>query len=139
MITEAHLHLRPNIKKEVRARTYQIHTVRCISRHRNREDRILPRKKIDRMKTTTRRRKIEIKIRNNHTHSKGKREKKFKSSKEAIESKKSRKDTHKRMRKHFADWRLARIARGVEEMSEQQKKTSIRTSPLRTPGKKKRD
>ena len=49
-------------------------------------------------------------------HPTKKREKKFESGKEAIKRKKSRKETYnKRMSKFFADFRLARFARGVEQ------------------------
>ena len=48
------------------------------------------------------------------TYPRGKREKKFKSGKEAIESKKSKNDTQENAQ-FFADFRLARIARGVEQ------------------------
>ena len=96
MITVAHLHLRQNIAREVRARTYQMHAVRCTSRHRNRKDHILPRKKVDRMKITTPRRKMEITI-EKITHPKGKRQKK--SSSQARKQYKARSlglKTHKR-------------------------------------------
>ena len=89
MITEAHLHLRKT-KSEVRARTYQIHVIRCTSRHRYREDHTLPRRNRQRMKKTTRRRKIEIKIEKNH---KSKREERAKKVQFRQESKKSRKET----------------------------------------------
>ena len=104
MITEAHLHLRQNIKREVRARTYQIHAVRCTSRHRNREDHvhINTQKKIDRMKITTRRRKNEIKIENYHKYLilKERERKKVQVRRGSNRSKKSKKGTHKRMRKN---------------------------------------
>ena len=46
MITEANLATpQTKTKGEVRERTYQIHAARCTSRHRNREDHTLPRKK----------------------------------------------------------------------------------------------
>ena len=80
--------------------------------------------------------KIEIKNRKKTTSKREEREKKFKSGKEAIESKKSRKDTQKNAQ-FFADFRLARLARGVEQRQKQ--KTSIRIPPLRTPEKQKRD
>ena len=71
MITEAPLHLREKIKSEVRARTYQIHAVRCTSRHRNREDHILPRKnRQDENNNSTSKNRKKI------THPRGKREKK---------------------------------------------------------------
>ena len=60
MIPLAHLHpSQKNKQSEVRARANQVHAVRCTSRHRNREDRILPRTKIGWMKKTSRPRKIE--------------------------------------------------------------------------------
>ena len=96
-ITEAHLHLRQNVTRKVRARTYQIHAVRFTSRHRNREDHILLSKnrQDENTNSTSKNRNQNRKI----TNPKGKREnKKFKSGKEAIESKQSRRETHKRMR-----------------------------------------
>ena len=71
---------------------------------------------IDRVETTTRYRKIEIKIEikiEKITNQKGKREKKkFKSGKKAIESKKSRKETYTRMR-NFSQIASSRATRGV--------------------------
>ena len=72
--------------------------------------------KIDRMKITTRRRKIEIKNRKkNHTSKRREeREKKFKSGKEAKykESKKPRKDTQENAQ-FFADFSGSHASRGV--------------------------
>ena len=86
--------------------------------------------KIDRMKITTQRRKIEIKI-ENITNPKGKRDnKRFNSGKEAIESKKSRNETHKRMR-NFSQIAGSHASRGVCRTEIKEQKKSIRTSPLK--------
>ena len=83
--------------------------------HGNHVDHILPRKNADRMKITTRRRKIEIKI-EKITLPKGKREKKFKSGKEATGRKQEVKKRNTQENPQiFADCRLARFARGVEQ------------------------
>ena len=66
--------------------------------------------------------KIEIKNRKKtHTSKREERGKTFKSGKEAIESKKSRKDTQENAQ-FFADFRLARFARVVEQRQKQKNK-----------------
>ena len=89
-------------------------------------------KKMDRMKMTTRRRKDEIKNRTKITHPRGKREKKV----QARQGSNRDQEIKKEWAFVFADFRLARFAKGVEQR-QQQNKTSLRTPPLRTPGKQK--
>ena len=88
-VTEAHLHLRKTCINEIRTRTYQIHAVRCTSRHRNRETHILPRKK-DRMKITTRHRKSKKKT-HTHTHPERRREKSSSQARKRYKTKKNKK------------------------------------------------
>ena len=114
MITEAHPHLRQNTQREVRARTYQIHAVRCTSCHRNRDVYILPRRNRQEEKSKSKEKK--------NTNPKGKGEehrKMFGSGKKAIESKTSRRETHKQGNAQlFADCRLALYERCVEQGQE---------------------
>ena len=95
-----------------------MHAVRCTSRHRNREDHILPRNNRLDEKTQLDVEKSKPKIEKNTHIQEARERKKFKSGKEAIKSKKSRKYTQENAQ-IFADFRLARLARGLKQRQKQ--------------------
>ena len=137
MIAEAHLHLRQNIKREVRARTYEVHAVRCTSHHITEKTTYYP-DEIDRMKKTTRRRKFEIKI-EKVTNPKGKGQKKVQVRQGSNKKQEFKKGNTQENAQFFADYGLAPFARGVEQILSTKKDKHTYSATKNTWETKKRD
>ena len=113
------VHLKQNITREVRARrTYVSDTCGTLYKVAIEAEKTTyyPEKIIDRMKITTRRRKIEIKIeKDTHTSKREEREKNVQARQGKNIKQEIKKGNTQENGQFFADCRLARFARGVEQ------------------------